>query len=566
VIKLILKQKDVLKHVLSIPLDERVDTGIKPVPVIQEVYARFLEGLEMVSLQKPEKDDEPQFYSNLNKLPKGEETIKKDFNKYVMIAGGCLSDHFIAKKLNKEYTFKDIDVFISSENYRSLGFFPSHLGNDEKITKLIVFLNSIFPDADKIENKFSDVNKMYTFISNRFIFGIDWKDLHIEVIVDDNKDAHFTDVEDFDISFRKFYYRGDNIITFKSSLDAIEKCETNLLNLSSPKNTFLRVAKFKSRYGFEMDSFSKIILYLTLENIFRLDPIYSEPGDPNENPVSYEEYTLLSLKIYTQNYKSENIEVYRELLQECKKEYLRLSKTQQKFLLRNYSEIKNYLENGIYRDRLICLVENVISINCIDITLEAFDNEDIFKNRKIFIPVEKETIYESLNKLKRKKKFEKIYSSNNISLINPYTNNKMSQIGANHYLFEKEFSELQKYVPYFQKEFEPIYQVDITNRLISENLQEIYPLSRKQNLKINFNYFVLPRLIRGYSFTELKLSFSEFIPMNKTKNFTLLIKWDEGIKQFKILSYDDFLFLDSERLKLISDCFEKELGYPATWI
>jgi hypothetical protein len=305
-----------------------------------------------------------------------------------------------------------------------------------------------------------------------------------------------------------------------------------------------------------MDSFSKIVLHLTLENIYLSDPIFKEPDIPNEDTVSFEEYTLLSLKKYTQNYKSDNIDLYRELLKECKSEFLKLTDEQKLYLRKSFIEIKNYLENGVYRDRLIYSLENIISINTMTIPLEDFDNEDIFNNRKIFIPVEKENLYRSLNQLKRKKKFENIYSEKNV-------NNEVSGNVTDYSLFEKEIKELNKYLPYFQESFEPVYRIDISNRLISDDLQETYPLAKKQDLEINFKYFELPRLIRGYSFTDLKLTF------NALKNeipFTLLIRWEEEGKQFKILSYDEFIFLDTKRIKLISDCFEKELGFPATWI
>jgi hypothetical protein len=59
------------------------------------------------------------------------------------------------------------------------------------------------------------------------------------------------------------------------------------------------------------------------------------------------------------------------------------------------------------------------------------------------------------------------------------------------------------------------------------------------------------------------------LTFNALKNaipFTLLIRWEEEGKHFKLLSYDEFIFLDTKRIKLISDFFEKELGFPATWI
>jgi hypothetical protein len=100
---------------------------------------------------------------------------------------------------------------------------------------------------------------------------------------------------------------------------------------------------------------------------------------------------------------------------------------------------------------------------------------------------------------------------------------------------------------------------DIINRIASDDIHKDFPLSKKQNARILFNQIDFAKLVTG-TFVTLPIGY-EFPRGTKY----LSLKWIEEEKCFEICSHSSFLFLDSNRIKAISDAFEIELGFPAHW-
>jgi hypothetical protein len=559
-----------LKNIFSIPLDEKMDTGVKPSPIIQEAYRNVINEFKKHIGKYTVKNNE---YLLPIKIPSSE----KEISEKVMVAGGCLSDYFIAKNEGKEYTFKDIDFFISSETLHLIGLGSfEDTKKDELVDGILIFLKNAFPDADNIENKFKEFQQMYDFVSYRLIFGVNWKGTHIELIFHQEK----INVENFDLSFRKFYYRGDNIICYKSSLDAIEKKELNLLGFHSIKNSFFRIERFNSSLGYNLDRFSKIFLFLALRETSIQDlkmkehPLFNSEIPPDFGSIyefiaeqskkieenilrtidSIEEHILNDLRINTQHFDNNKIDLYVQTISECKECFDALSSKEKSnitFLFNETLGLDGHI--GAAKERFVFFLENDVDIELSEILVpvEEYNDKEIWDNKKIFGNTPKEIINNALVLFKRKLKLEKIY---NESTIDKIVNSNFSYYNA-----EKE---IKFFFPFISPSIPFGISIEILDRMLNDGLDSKYFLTTKQNISFSFNKSKMIQLLSGYSID----SYVQFADSKHPGNFNFTLQWNETEKMFNLFSFGDFLYLDSSRLKSISEVFEKELGFPVQWV
>jgi hypothetical protein len=551
--------------IFSIPFDYKIDTGIKPLPIIQEAYSSIINSFA-----------DSFFNDDIIKVSvnpfnsKERVSLQEELKEEVMIAGGCLSDHFIATSENKEYTFKDIDFFISSKNLYSIGLTKfEECRQDDLIYRLEEFLKETFPDAINVRNKFQEFQEMYEFVSYRLIFGMDWKGVQFEFIFYQED----INIENFDLSFRKFYYRGENIICYKSSLEAIEKKELSLLNFFSVKNSFFRIEKFNKTLGYNLDFFSKVLLFLSLRDLIIqkiqqkspwnswLD--YSVPADEfikeeekryklmADSIISPEKEILIELQYYTQHFDIKKSDSYSQIISECKNCFDSLPLDEQFDYLSLFNHLMSLEQHlNTAKERFVYYLENQFNLNFgeFEVSVNEFNDNEIWNNEKIFNNITQETLENALSSYKKKLKLERLYNPG-------YPN-------SNFYSYFKTSNDVDKNFSFLSPSLSWDKSIEILERLLSENLTKDIPFTRKQKIMFSFKPSELTNLISGESIYST-VSYAEDIESNS--NYFCFLQWSENDKNFSIFSNGYFLYFDTERLKLISDAFQEKLGYPVFW-
>lgn len=233
---------------------------------------------------------------------------RKLINQHLYAAGGYISDYVISKVHLTPFKPMDIDLFIdesfihhiltilsksspvkkspeqfelekmeyeknkskngNNNNNNSFGFPPmdfSPMPSEFEETKHTDIwdlfgqrLKEVFPDCNWANNsehgyRFSDINVVYRF---------SYKDTPIEFIIgNDNR------ILNFDLSFRSAYYIGHKFYINDLGMEDIQNKVIRILHPNTPISTLIRVFDFKDRFNYNIDDFSLMLLFSSLNRL-----------------------------------------------------------------------------------------------------------------------------------------------------------------------------------------------------------------------------------------------------------------------------------------------------------
>jgi hypothetical protein len=269
--------------------------------------------------------------------------------------------------------------------------------------------------------------------------------------------------------------------------------------------------------------------------------------------ASIEKHILEQLKIDTQHFENDKIDSYLQIISECKECFELLSnkeKTNIQFLYNEILGLDGHI--GSAKERFVFFLENDVNIDFskISVPMEKYNNKEIWENKKIFGDTPKKVINNALILFKRKLKLENIYDESAVA----------NRVDSN-FSFYNADKEIKLFFPFISSSLPLHISIEILDRMLNDGLDKNYFLTTKQNFSFVLNKSNLVRLISGYAID----SFVDFPVSNHTSNFNFTLQWDGLEKKFNLFSFGDYLFLDSARLKSVSENFEKELGFPVHW-
>lgn len=163
------------------------------------------------------------------------ETMFEDY----VFAGGAFSNMYIHQHTdyqtafkNDIYPFKDIDVFIDTNNFDYLHF------------------KSLLPEA--VFSEEPRYVETYNGTVLDYIFDFTLNDIKFEFILSDSLET----VDKFDIRFRNFFHKNGKTFASERALQDIERKEIVIISTSSPSSSLVRGFIFEEQMGFTFPPFS----------------------------------------------------------------------------------------------------------------------------------------------------------------------------------------------------------------------------------------------------------------------------------------------------------------------
>jgi hypothetical protein len=202
------------------------------------------------------------------------------------------------------------------------------------------------------------------------------------------------------------------------------------------------------------------------------------------------------------------------------------------------------------KERFVYYLNNEFNmvLGKVEVFINEFDNKETWENERIFGNTPRITIENALSSYKKKLKLERLY--------NPEF--PESEFYSNF----TSMNDVDKHFPFIDPLFPQDKAIEVLDRLLTVNLHKEFPLTKKQEIKFEFKRSDFSELLSGNSIYSL-VNFTEE-KEDKMGHFCYL-QWDENEKNFSLFSNGNFLFFDSERMKLISNAFEEKLGFPVYW-
>lgn len=278
---------------------------------------------------------------------------KKQIHQHLYAAGGYISDYVISKVHRTPFKPMDIDLFIdesfihqiltilsksspvkkspeqfdlelkeyeenknkqNNQNFNNFAL-PSFEFNPmpseyEDATHTDIWdlfgqkIKEVFPDCNWLNNsehgyRFSDINVVYRF---------SYKNTPIEFIIgNDNR------ILNFDLSFRSAYYIGHTFYINELGLEDIQNKVIRIIHPNTPISTLIRIFDFKDRLHFDIDDFSLMLLFSSLNQLDIPEDDFLKSLRGHKKYSKKLEMDLLANRHRIENKEVTKIERYQEL-------------------------------------------------------------------------------------------------------------------------------------------------------------------------------------------------------------------------------------------------------------